>query len=107
MPVDERTLVEEVFADFTNVPTAVVHGDPGASNIRMTPTGEVGLLDWDESRVDVTWHDLSNLGVAFLEADQHQRAQTLSDAWEAANAWAAEPDYAAMRLARLKQRRSC
>lgn len=101
MPVDDGALVEAVFAEFTGIPTAVVHGDPGASNIRMTATGQVGLLDWDESRVDVIWHDLSNLGVSVLDRDEHQRALALSDAWEAANAWTAEPDYALTRLARL------
>ena len=106
MPVDEQALVEAVFEGFVGVPTAVVHGDPGASNIRMTATGQVGLLDWDESRVDVIWHDLSNLGVSVLEGEVHQRAQLLSDAWEAANGWTTEPAYAAARLARLKQRRS-
>ena len=106
MPVDAGALVESVFAEFTDVPTAVVHGDPGASNIRMTAKGQVGLLDWDESRVDVTWHDLSNLGVPVLAHGEHQRALALSDAWEAANAWTAEPGYASTRLAQLKQRRS-
>ena len=106
MPVDDGALVESVFADFTDVPTAVVHGDPGASNIRMTASGQVGLLDWDESRVDVTWHDLSNLGVPVLDRDEHQRALALSDAWEAANAWIVEPGYASTRLAQLKQRRN-
>ena len=106
MPVDDCALVEAVFAEFRDVPTAVVHGDPGASNIRMTATGQVGLLDWDESRVDVIWHDLSNLGVSVLDEDEHQRALALSDAWEAANAWTAEPNYASTRLARLKRRRN-
>lgn len=98
-------LVEEVFTEFTDAPTAVVNGDPGASNIRITATGQVGLLDWDESRVDVTWHDLSNLGVSILESREHQRALALSHAWEAANAWIAEPEYAAIRLSQLKQSR--
>lgn len=106
MPIDARALVESVLAEFTDVPTTVVHGDPGASNIRMTETGQVGLLDWDESRVDVIWHDLSNLGVPVLAYGEHQRALALSDAWEAANAWTAEPGYASTRLAQLKQRRS-
>ena len=105
LPVDERVLVEAVFAEFTDAPTAVVHGDPDASNIRITATGQVGLLDWDESRVDVTWHDLSNLGVSILESREHQRALALSDAWEAANAQITEPEYAAIRLSQLKQSR--
>jgi len=54
----------------------------------------VWLLDWDESRVDVTWHDLSNLGVQVLDDHEHARAQVLSHAWEAVNAWTAEPEYA-------------
>lgn len=106
MPIDVGALVESVFAEFIDAPTAVVHGDPGASNIRMTATGQVGLLDWDESRVDVTWHDLSNLGVPVLAHGEHHRALALSDAWEAANAWTAEPSYASTRLAELKQRRN-
>lgn len=105
MPVGERATVTSVFATFVDVPAAVVHGDPGASNIRITQTGKVGLLDWDESRVDVTWHDLSNLGIPVLDSHDHRRALALSDAWEAANAWTAEPDYAFERLASLKQRR--
>ena len=105
MPTGERALVEAVFETFADAPTAVVHGDPGASNIRMTATGQVALLDWDESRVDVTWHDLSNLGVAVLEPREHRRALELSDAWEAANAWVTEPDYASARLERLRQQR--
>ena len=57
--------------------------------------------DWDESRVDVVWHDLSNLGVQVLDDARHVAALRLSDAWEAANAWLLEPDYARRRLARL------
>lgn len=72
-----------------------------APNLHITDDGQLGLLDWDESRVDVTWHDLSNLGIQVLDDDAHERAQRLSDVWEAANAWTAEPDYARRRLARL------
>ncbi|MEP4591379.1 MAG: phosphotransferase [Ilumatobacter sp.] len=106
MPLDARAFVESVFVKFSDVPTAVVHGDPSASNIRMTATGQVGLLDWDESRVDLAWHDLSNLGVPVLAHVEHQRALALSHAWEAANAWTAEPGYASTRLAQLEQRRN-
>jgi len=51
------------------------------------------------------WHDLSNLGVRVLDQDDHDRAQDLSNAWEAVNAWTAEPDYAATRLSRLQRNR--
>ena len=101
MPPDVAKRVVDVFREFIDVPSAVVHGDPAASNIRIGSDRSVGLLDWDESRVDLTWHDLSNLGVNVLDDDSHRRAQRLSHAWEAANGWVAEPAYARRRLAAL------
>lgn len=101
LPADVRALVLAVFAGVRDAPVGVVHGDPGASNIRIDAGGRVWLLDWDESRVDVTWHDLSNLGVEVLPPAVHRRAVRLSHAWEVANAWIAEPDYARRRLAAL------
>ena len=84
------------------MPTSVIHGDPMAGNIRIDDSDIVGLLDFDESRVDVAWHDLSNLGVRVLEGVDHRRAAQLSDAWETANGWVAEPQYARRRLASLR-----
>lgn len=101
IPGDVLDLVLGVFASFGDVPMSLIHGDPMGSNIRITADGEVGLLDWDESRVDLTWHDLSNLGVRVLDEESHRRALRLSDAWEAVNAWTCEPDYARSRLANL------
>lgn len=101
VPAGVAGLVAEVFGRFGDVPTAVVHGDPGPSNIRIAADGRVGLLDWDEARVDLTWHDLSNLGIQILDDREHRRAQDLSNAWEAVNAWTAEPDYAMDRLRQL------
>lgn len=102
LPARDRTLLIDVFARFDDVPKAVVHGDPGPSNLRITDSESVGLLDWDESRVDVVCHDLSNLGVAVLDRDEQHQAELLSHAWEAANGWTLEPDYAARRFAALK-----
>lgn len=104
LPPAERERVVGVLAEFDDVPTAVVHGDPMASNIRIDDSGRVGLLDWDESRVDVVWHDLSNLGVRVLPVDDHRRAERLSNAWEAVNGWLVEPEYARHRLAMLDER---
>ncbi len=101
VPDDVRAMLLDVFAEFSDVPVSVIHGDPCASNLRLGQDGLVTFLDWDESRVDLSWHDLSNLGAQVLNDDQHHRAQRLSNAWEAVNAWKAEPQYARQRLAML------
>lgn len=101
MPPAAVDAVLAAIGELPPVATAVVHGDPGPGNIRLTDDGSVGLLDWDESRVDVVWHDLSNLGIPVLPEVEHRLARRLSDAWEAANGWSIEPAYARRRLARL------
>jgi Ser/Thr protein kinase RdoA (MazF antagonist) len=98
IPPEITDRILAVFDRLGNVPLAVVHGDPGSENIRIGADGTVSLVDWDESRVDLTWHDLSNLGVQVLDDDDHHRAQLLSNAWEAANGWASEPEYALRRF---------
>lgn len=101
VPDEVRVVLVETFASFVDVPAVVIHGDPAASNLRLDADGQVTFLDWDESRIDLTWHDLSNLGIQVLDDEQHLRAQRLSNAWEALNAWTLEPDYARRRLALL------
>ncbi len=102
MPSDVVDEILVAFESLVNVPLAVVHGDPGPTNVRIGRDGAVGLLDWDESRVDLTWHDLSNLGVQVLDNENHRRAQRLSNAWEAANGWKTNPEYAQQRLTMLR-----
>ncbi len=102
IPAEVVDVLVPVFRSFRMAETAVVHGDPWGPNIRITDDGRVGLLDWDESRVDVTWHDLSNLGVPVLPPQAHAQAERLSHAWETANGWVSEPTYAIGRLAELQ-----
>jgi Ser/Thr protein kinase RdoA (MazF antagonist) len=102
LPPEVRSLALDVFDSFGDAPVSLVHGDPGRGNIRIDDDDAVWLLDWDESRVDVTWHDLSNLGVTVLDPDTQRRAEMLSNAWEAVNAWTVEPHYAHARLAALR-----
>lgn len=101
IPDDVLAVLQPVFDEFSGVPSVIVHGDPDPSNLRITSNGSVGLLDWDESRLDVPFHDLSNLGTQVLADDLHARANRLSHAWEVANAWTAEPGYARRRLGAL------
>jgi Ser/Thr protein kinase RdoA (MazF antagonist) len=82
-------------------PQAVVHGDPGPSNIRIHATG-VGLLDWDEARVDYTDLDLAELPTPVLTGDRLADARAAATAWEAANGWLVEPSYAKRQLALLR-----
>lgn len=102
LPQDVANDVFNVFASVSKLPTSVIHGDPMAGNIRIDDSDVVGLLDFDESRVDVAWHDLSNLGVQILDDADHAQAARLSDAWEAANGWIIEPQYAQRRLEALR-----
>lgn len=101
IPDDIVTELLAVFGSFSDAPQSVIHGDAGASNLRICPDGTVGLLDFDESRFDACWHDLSELGVQALDDAAHRRAQRLSNAWEAANGWIVEPGYARKRFAAL------
>ena len=80
--------------------TTVIHGDPCAANIRVTAQG-IGFLDWDEARVDSPDLDLADLPVSVLPPDRQRVAKRAVDAWEAANGWLIEPDYARTRLAAL------
>ncbi|MEP7025708.1 MAG: phosphotransferase [Actinomycetota bacterium] len=80
---------------------AVVHGDPGAPNIRMSEAGP-GLLDWDEARVDYTDLDLAELPGSDLPPARLAPARAAATAWEAANGWTIEPAYARRQLALLR-----
>jgi Ser/Thr protein kinase RdoA (MazF antagonist) len=102
LPDHMATVILDVFASVAEAPVSLIHGDPGGSNIRIDDEDRVWLLDWDESRVDITWHDLSNLGVRVLPLAEHARAVRLSDAWETANAWTIERSYARQRFASLR-----
>jgi len=80
--------------------STVIHGDPCAANIRVTADG-IGFLDWDEARVDSPDLDLADLPVPVLPPERQDMAKRAVDAWEAANGWLVEPDYARTRLAAL------
>jgi len=80
---------------------AVVHGDPGPSNIRMSG-GRVGLLDWDEARVDNPDLDLADLPVPGLRGERLATASAAIRAWETASGWLIEPSYARRQLVLLR-----
>ncbi len=65
-------------------PTAVIHGDLTAHNLRINH-GRAGFLDWDETRVDHTALDLADLPDHDLVTVPRHLARAASTAWEAAN----------------------
>jgi Ser/Thr protein kinase RdoA (MazF antagonist) len=80
--------------------TCVVHGDANPRNIRMT-ANRVGLIDWDESHVDVPDLDLVlPHNAAGLDSGAHDIAAQASAAWEAAVCW--DDEYSIKRLAEVR-----
>jgi Ser/Thr protein kinase RdoA (MazF antagonist) len=102
MPAEAVALCRAAWSALACVPAAVVHGDPGPQNLRLRGD-RVGLLDWDESRVDCPELDLAWLPVDRL-GPRRQPARTAAEAWEVANGWTVEPDHAHRRLAELRRR---
>jgi len=101
MPPDAVTACRAAWRHLTGSAEAVVHGDPGPSNICITSTG-AGLLDWDEARVDYTDLDLAQLPDSDLPPGRLHLARTAATAWEAANGWTIEPAYARHQLALMR-----
>jgi Ser/Thr protein kinase RdoA (MazF antagonist) len=101
MPAAAVSACRQAWQELAGRPQAVVHGDPGAANIRVTEAG-VGLLDWDEARVDCTDLDVAELPVSDLPSGRLKIARTAATAWEAANGWIIEPAYARGKLAILQ-----
>jgi Ser/Thr protein kinase RdoA (MazF antagonist) len=101
MPPGAVRECRRAWARLAGTPQAVVHGDPGPANIRVNSDG-VGLIDWDEARVDHTDLDLAELPGPVLPPGRFTAARAAVTAWEAANGWLVEPAYARRRLALLE-----
>ncbi|MEM7132840.1 MAG: phosphotransferase [Chloroflexota bacterium] len=72
-------------------PQSVVHGDLNPSNILITPDKRPALIDWDESRVDLSCFDWLAIAKEGQAAPEERQALL---AWEIAVCWHVEPDYA-------------
>jgi Ser/Thr protein kinase RdoA (MazF antagonist) len=104
MPADVVADCRRAWARLDGSPQAVVHGDPGPANIRISADG-AGLLDWDEARVDYTDLDLAELPGSDLPRAQLTLARQAATAWETANGWIIEPSYAQHQLQLLRSGR--
>ena len=101
----DAALCRDAWSDLPRGQESVVHGDPSASNI-LIDGDRVGLLDWDEARVDSPLLDLGALPdaeLAGLPTDDFRRAQRAAVAWEVAVCWRLEGDYARRRLKELRE----
>jgi thiamine kinase-like enzyme len=78
---------------------SVVPGDLTLENILRTPDGHLALIDWDESRVDAPLLDIAGLldsNPGYPEG-KWLCAKNALDAWEVAECWTREPEYARRR----------
>jgi Ser/Thr protein kinase RdoA (MazF antagonist) len=103
MPAAAVAACRAAWQRLAGTPEAVVHGDPGPPNIRISSEG-VGLVDWDETRVDYTDLDMAELPAAGLPPARLAAARLGVTAWEAAAGWTVEPSYGRRQLALLQAR---
>ncbi|WP_426511731.1 phosphotransferase enzyme family protein [Dactylosporangium sp. McL0621] len=101
MPAESVARCRAAWARLSGRPTCVVHGNPtNPGNVRVT-ADRVGLIDWDESHVDVPDLDLVLPGnAAGLDDGAYDIAAQASAAWEAAVCW--DDEYSVRRLAEVR-----
>jgi Ser/Thr protein kinase RdoA (MazF antagonist) len=100
MPAEGVARCRAAWARLAGHPTCVIHGDANPRNIRITAE-HVGLIDWDESHVDVPDLDLElPHNAADLDPQAWDIAEQASAAWEAAVCW--DDDYSKRRLAQVR-----
>ena len=87
MPPEGVARCRAAWARLAGHQTCVIHSDPTPGNIRMA-ADRVGIIDWDESHVDVA--DLDLLlphNAADLGDDAYDIAEQAFTAWDAARCW--------------------
>ena len=104
LPPEDAALCRSAWKELPKREATVIHGDPSPTNIRIDGD-RVGLLDWDEARIDSPLLDLGALPdaeSASLPPGDFDRARRASVAWEVAVCWQLESDYARRRLRELR-----
>ena len=87
MPNAVMEMLLRAWTALRDQPHSVVHGDLTPANLIALPSGGVGLVDWDEARVDATVFDTNQTAGATITTAV-KRALT---AWECAACWQIEP----------------
>jgi Ser/Thr protein kinase RdoA (MazF antagonist) len=103
MPEDAVRRCRDAWDRLRMEPMSAVHGDP-RGNALITDAG-VAFIDWDECRVDASVLDFADLPYAErrMQPMRLARARRGASAWEAANGWIVEPEYARRRLDELDE----
>lgn len=100
-----QTLLAQPVAAVSPERQCVVHGDFGPGDV-LIDDHDVGIIDWDEARVDVPAFDLAALPEDALTAQSRPGDLRLlrksALAWEVATCWTIEPDYARRCLSELQ-----
>jgi Ser/Thr protein kinase RdoA (MazF antagonist) len=100
MPPEGVARCRAAWARLIGRQTCVVHGDHNPGNVRLT-SNRVGLIDWDESHVDVADLDLVlPHNAAGLDSNALDIAAQASAAWEAAVCW--DDAFSIRRLAEVR-----
>lgn len=102
-----QQLVDLVDADSAvggSAADCVVHGDLGAGAVLIDGDG-VGLIDWDEARVDLPAFDVAGPPDESNQraAGAHRTIRLAALAWEVATCWVPEPAYARRLLMDLRE----
>ncbi len=103
MPPEGVARCRAAWARLAEHQTCVIHSDPTPGNIRMA-ADRVGIIDWDESHVDVA--DLDLLlphNAADLGDDAYDTSEQAFTAWDAARCWGHE--FAVEQLAKVRSGR--
>jgi Ser/Thr protein kinase RdoA (MazF antagonist) len=101
MPARVVSLCRAAWARLEERPDCVVHGDLNASNLIWAEDGRVGLVDWDECRVDAGVFDMFQVAPEGCG----EAAEGAVLAWEVACSWELEPAYSremAVKLAGMR-----
>src|SRR3954449_2276205 len=108
MPAEGAARCRAIWARLSGRERCVVHGDPTPANIRMT-ANRVGLIDWDESRVDIPDFALVlPYNAAGLAAATYDVAAQAWAAWDAALcSTSGYHAFAAERLAKVRMPCDC
>jgi Ser/Thr protein kinase RdoA (MazF antagonist) len=100
MPPEGVARCRTAWARFAGHQTCVIHSDPTPGNIRMS-ADRVGIIDWDESHVDVADLDLLLPHNADdLSDGAYDIAEQAFAAWDATRCWGHE--FAVEQLAKVR-----